>query len=163
MDNSWFESPFFVMLRRKAMSQQSIPLMQEAIDKIIQSIPSYNNLTTIKIGTPFFVSLENTLEVARTYYHQHPENEFFASLKLELSFYVNGNTPQFIDDYKVCVTGLSLSVDVEWQRIRAEVTFACQLPMILDLLHRIYLKHNTFHSEGKIGNDSSKVTSLIYI
>ncbi|KAG2197739.1 hypothetical protein INT47_010675 [Mucor saturninus] len=155
MDNSWFESPFFVMLRRKAMSQRSNPLIQRAIDDIIKSIPPFINLSVIKIGTPFFVSLEDTLEVARTKYHQHPENEFFASLKLELSFYVNGNTSQFMDDYKVCIAGLPLSVDVEWQRIRAEVTFSYQLPMIIELLEKIYEKHTTFHSQ-----ESANVSSM---
>lgn len=154
MDNSWFESPFFVMLRRKATSQQSKPAIQKAIDTIIQSIQPHDNLNTVKIGSPFFVSLENTLEVVRTFYHQHPENEFFAALKLELSFYVNGNTPQFTDDYRECVVLLPLSVDVEWQRIRAEVTFACQLPLILNLLHRISLKHTSFDSKGNVETKS---------
>lgn len=150
MDNSWFDSPLFVMLRRKAESQLSNPVMQKAIDTIIQSIPSYNNLNTIKIGTPFFVNLENTLEVVRTFYNQQPRNEFFASLRLELSLYVNGNTSQFNDDYSECVILLPLSIDVEWQRIRAEPMFACQISMILSLLRRISLKHTSFDSEGNI-------------
>lgn len=139
------------MLYRQSLSQSSSPLIQPAIDAIINSINPNDDLSSIKIGSVYFVSLEDTLNVARMYYHQNPENEFFASLKLELSFYVNGNTAQFHDDYKESISKLPLSIDVEWQRIRAEVTFSNRLPLILDLLHRISLRHTSFHSKGKLG------------
>lgn len=149
MDEGWYESPFFVMLRRRACSQPSQAPIESAIDAILKTIPVYDDLSSVKVGSVYFVSLEDTLKVARMYYHQNPKNEFFAALKLELSFYVHGNTSQFLDDYKETISQLPLSVDVEWQRIRAEVTFSNQLPLILELLHRISLQNTSFDSKGK--------------
>ncbi|GAA5796572.1 hypothetical protein HPULCUR_001945 [Helicostylum pulchrum] len=161
MDETWYESPFFVMLYKQSLSQSSSPSIQPAIDAIINSINPQDDLSSIKIGSVYFVSLEDTLNVARMYYYQDPKNEFFASLKLELSFYVNGNTAQFHDDYKESISKLPLSIDVEWQRIRAEVTFSNQLPLILNLLHRISLQHTSFNSKESIINSSMATEVLI--
>ncbi|KAG2234823.1 hypothetical protein INT48_006740 [Thamnidium elegans] len=161
IDETWYESPFFVMLYRKSLSQLSNPSIQPAIDAIINSINPHDDLSSIKIGSVYFVSLENTLNITRIFYHQNPKNEFFASLKLELSFYVNGNTAQYHDDYKESISQLPLSIDVEWQRVRAEVTFSNQLPLILNLLHRISLEHTSFDSKESCINSSMTTEVLI--
>lgn len=150
MHSSWYESPFFIMLRRKATAQPSNTVMAPIIDAIINTIPPTDDLSTVQIGNMYFVSLENTLQLVRGYVFQYPQNEFLAALKLELSFYVNGNTKSFKDDFNETSAVLPLCVDVEWQKIRAEVSFPSQLPLILELLHRISLLDTPFASKGNI-------------
>lgn len=149
MLSSWYESPFFVMLRRRATLQPSNTIMTPIIDAVINTISPTDNLSTIQIGEMYFVQLENTLQLVRGFVFQHPQNEFLAALKLELSFYVNGNTKSFKDDFIETAAQLPLCVDVEWQKIRAEVSFPTQLPLILELLHRISLLDTPFASKGK--------------
>lgn len=148
MDPSWFESPFFIMLRRKADGQAPNSSFAKAIEKITSCIYGTDNLTTLKIGSFYFVNLENALQTARGFAFQHPKNEFLAALKLELSYYVHGNNAVFMDDYTETIATMPLSIDVEWQRIRIETVLSNQLPLIIDLLHRIAKSHTTADSKG---------------
>lgn len=150
MVDSWYDSPLFVMLRRKATGQSFNSAIAPIVQEIIDSIPPTDNLDSVKIGDLYFVNLEKALHAARTHAYRDPKNEFLAALRLELSFYVYGNTKMFTDDYNEIVAHIPLSVDVEWQRIRAEATLSSQMPLILELLHRISQRHTSYAAQGNV-------------
>jgi hypothetical protein len=139
------------MLYRKGGHKTFSPVIAEYVDAIMSTLPMNKNGPSFlenPAAGPSSKELLESLSIAKRAVQEHPENEFLAALKVELSLYVNRMSPAFLQDYEDAVKLMPQSVDIRWQRIRAEKDMATQTSLIMEFLHGLSNPNPAFDTPG---------------